>query len=54
MRITREEYQEYLLIQHGKREKDATLNPIKKLLMNRNQADLKQSFIGTNIKAIEI
>jgi len=52
MRITREEYQEYLKIKHGKR--GATLNPIKKLLIDRNQADLKQAFIGTNINAIEI
>lgn len=54
MRITREEYQEYLRIQRGKRGKDTPLNPIKKLLIDRNQSDLKQAFIGTNINAIEI
>lgn len=54
MRITREEYIEYLKRKRGKREKDTILNPIKKLLIDRNQADLKQAFIGTNINAIEI
>lgn len=54
MRITREEYQEYLRIQRGKRGNDTPLNPIKKLLIDRNQTDLKQAFIGTNINAVEI
>lgn len=51
MRITREEYKEYLRRKHGKQPNNLTIFTT---FMDNHIVDIDKAFKGTNIKAIEL
>lgn len=51
MRITREEYKEYLRRKRGKQPNNLTIFTT---FMDSHIGDINQAFRGTNIKAIEL